>query len=80
MNVHRGRCQDVLDVNALVNGDRPVRGHAVRDKQLPNGLRRRNEAIHLSLFPARQRVAAEMKIDASGGDERRGATPRPLGR
>ena len=59
--------------------DRALGGHAVGDEHLADGLRRRDEAVHLPLFPSRERVAAQVKIDAARRDERRRAATRALG-
>jgi len=65
----------MLDVDPLMDGCRARGGHAVGDEHLSDGFRRRNEAVDLALFPARQRVAAEVKVDPARGNEcRRPAT------
>ena len=79
VDVDRRRRDDMLDVDAFVDRDRALGGHAVGDEHLPDGFRGGDEAVHLPLLPPRERVAAEMKIDAARRDERRRAAARALG-
>ena len=69
----------MFDVDAFMDRRRALGGHAVGDEHLADGFRRRNEAVHLPLFPPREGVAAEVKVDAARRDERRRAATRALG-
>ena len=79
MDVDRWRCGHVFDVDAFVDRDRPLGGHAVGDEHLADGFRRGDEAVHLPVLPSRKRIAAEVKVDAARRDERRRAPARSLG-
>ena len=69
---------DVIDVNPFVNGDRAFGGHAICDEHPADCLGGGDEAIHLPMLPARERVAVHVKVDAPRRHERR--RPRRGGR
>ena len=71
VHVDRRRREHVLDVDAFVNRDRPLAGNAVGDQHLPDRFRRGDEAVDLAMFPARERIAVQMKVDAPRRDQRR---------
>ncbi len=71
VHVHWGGRLHVPQIDAFVHGRRPLRRHAVRHEHLSDRLGRRDEAVHLPVLPPRERVAFQMKIDATRRDERR---------
>jgi len=71
VHVDRQRGHHMIHVDALVDRHRLVTRHAVADEHLPDGFGRGDETVHLPVLPARERVAAEMKVHAPRGDERR---------
>ena len=77
VNVDGRRGKDVFDVDALVDGDGPLRRDAVRHQHLSDGLGRRDEAVDLPMLPARERITAQVEVDAPGHDERGGLRGRP---
>ena len=76
VDVDRRRRQHVLDVDAFVHGDRAIGGHAVGDEHLPDRLGRGDEAVDLPVLPSRERVAAQVEVDAA---RRRRAPARAAG-
>ena len=54
----------------FVDRDRALGGHAVGDEHLADGFGRGDEAVDLPLLPSRERVAAQVKVDAARRDER----------
>ena len=60
---------DVLDVDAFVDRHRAALRHTVGKQHLPDGLRRGDEAVHLPMFPARERIAAQVEVDAACGNK-----------
>jgi hypothetical protein len=63
VDVHGRDSAHVIDVDALVYGDRALVRHAIGHEHLPDRLRCRDEAVHLAVLPPRERVPAQMKID-----------------
>ena len=76
VHVHRRRGGDVLDVDAFMNGDGPIRRHSIRQEQAADRVRRRDEAVDLPVFPPRERIALQVEVDAARRDERRRAAAR----
>src|SRR5262245_32751122 len=59
----------VLDVDSLVHGYGSIVRHAVGEQNPSNRFGRRDEAVDLTMLPARQRIAFEMKVDAPRRDD-----------
>ena len=74
VHVDRRRREDVLDVDAFVHRDRPLRGHAVGDQHLADRFGRGDEAVDLPMLPSRERVASD---ESRRGARRRAPAPAP---
>ena len=73
VDVERRQPLDLGDVDAVVHHVRPARaGNAVVDEDVANGARRGDEARHLAILPARERVAAQVEVHAPGRHQRGG--------
>ena len=73
VHVERRELGNAFDVDALVDDDGPSRRDAVVDQHAANRVGRAQEAVHPPVFPARQRIAADVKVDAPRRREKRAA-------
>src|SRR6185369_4513994 len=64
VNVHRRHCDNLLNVDSLVYRDDVRLGYSISHEHRADGVGRRDETVDLSVFPARERVAFEMEINA----------------
>ena len=63
----------MVDVDPFVNGDDAFLRDAVGEEDLPDRVGRGHVTVDLSIFPSRERIALQVKIDPARGDERRSA-------
>ena len=70
VDVDGRRGEHVLDVDAFVHRDDVRFGNAIGHEHRPDRIRGGDETIDLPVFPSRERIALEMKIDAARRDQR----------
>ena len=71
VHADRRRGGDVREIDPFVHGDGARRLDALFDQHLADRVGRAEERAHLAILPARERVVAQVEIDAPRGDEDR---------
>ena len=71
VNVDGRSGEHMLDVDAFVHRDDMRFGNTIGDEHRADRVGCRDEAVDLSVFPSRKRVALEMKVDPARCHERR---------